>query len=221
MSAEFESSRRSRREAAAWYDRLSRWHGPLVDPFERSVARRTVDVLAPRSGERILEIGPGTGRTLVASARATGETGRVVGVDAAAGMCRESRNRVRRAAVDGRVTVVRGDATRLPLRDGSVDAASMTFVLELFTDDDASRVLDECKRVLGNDGRLCVAALSNRERTPMRTTYERLRIRFPRALDCRPIPVGGRLVDAGFRVERTVPLSLYGLPVDVVLAKPR
>jgi len=45
------------------------------------------------------------------------------------------------------IRFVRGDATRLPFRDGSVDVALCTLALHHFTEADAERVLSEMRRI--------------------------------------------------------------------------
>ena len=45
---------------------------------------------------------------------------------------------------------------------------------------------------------------------------------FPRLLDCRPIPTSQLIRDAGYRIEVAVSQSMWGLPVDIVVAsRPR
>jgi len=51
----------------------------------------------------------------------------VVGVDFAGVMLRIGREKLRRAGLDDRVTLVRGDATRIPVADGSIDAVTIAF----------------------------------------------------------------------------------------------
>jgi SAM-dependent methyltransferase len=105
--------------------------------------RLVASAVAPRlPGERLLEIGVGTG-LIAQSFTALGR--RVVGVDLSDRMLGHARSRV-----PGRL--VRGDAAALPLRDGSVDACLAVHVLHLVGDLD--RVLAELARVLRPGGRL-------------------------------------------------------------------
>lgn len=70
-----------RAEAARLADRA---RIELAEPLEQQLAalgRRAIRALAPIAGERILDIGCGTGATVVELADAVGPGGAVVGVD--------------------------------------------------------------------------------------------------------------------------------------------
>lgn len=124
---------------------------------------RLREVLAPRAGERILEIGPGTGyytldiATWLAPGTADpGGGGRVEIFD----LQQEFLDHVMgRAAERGLANVVptQGDATELPYEDASIDAVVLTAVLGEIPDPVAA--LREIRRVLKPDGRLIVGEL--------------------------------------------------------------
>ena len=69
-----------------------------------------IAALAPRPGETVLEIGCGTGRNLVAVARRFPDA-EVYGLDISSQMLATARAAIRRAGLDGRVTLAPGDAT--------------------------------------------------------------------------------------------------------------
>ena len=82
---------RSKKEARATYNQLSRWYDLLGSASEWRLVLAGLCLLDAKEGEQVLEIGPGTGRALVALARAVGESGRVRGVDISDGMLRIAR----------------------------------------------------------------------------------------------------------------------------------
>ena len=212
--------RRSPAEAQRWYSTLSRWYGTVATPFEAAALDAGLSLLDASPGESVLDVGTGTGEALAPLAEAVGDEGRVVGVDIASGMCRVARETIVDAGVADRATVACADARGLPLRDDTVDAMLASFTLELFDTPRLGDVLAEWQRVLGDDGRLCVVALSKRPETVSVRAYERLHEAFPRYLDCRPIYVRATLREAGFEVARALDLRLWGLPVTVALARP-
>jgi deazaflavin-dependent oxidoreductase (nitroreductase family) len=203
--------------ARAAYDRTSRWYRFTEEPFERRARATALDLLAPREGEAILEIGPGTGPLLVRIAAAVGPTGRVVGLDLSRGMLNQAAGRARRAGLAERVELRQGDARALPFGDAAFDGAIATFTLDLFDTPDIPVVLAEIRRVLRPGGRLVVASLSRSGTIAWPTRlYERLHDRFPSALDCRPIRPGLAMQASGFVDGRSVVLPLWGLRAEVV-----
>jgi len=211
---------RSRDEARASYDRLSRWYDWLSGPAEARCRDAGLRMLAARAGESVLEIGFGTGHALLALARAVGPAGRVYGIDLSPGMVGLAEQRIREAGLSGRVELTCGDAVHLPLETNSVDAVFTSFTLELFDTPEIPLVLAECRRVLRTGGRIAVVALSNTERPgPALRLYEWAHARFPRFVDCRPIFLAQAVRDAGFEVVSEARMTMARLlPVSIVLA---
>jgi ubiquinone/menaquinone biosynthesis C-methylase UbiE len=110
---------------------------------------RLREVLDAKPGERVLEVGPGTGYYTLDVADWVGPEGGVEMLDHTMG----------RAAESGlaNITPTLGDATRLPYDDGSFDAAFLVTVLGEVPDQDAA--LRELARVLKPGGRLVVGEL--------------------------------------------------------------
>jgi len=209
---------RSKEEARAAYDRLSRWYDVLAARSERRPRESGVRKLAVGDGEKVLEIGCGTGHSIVALARSVGCSGRVYGIDLSRGMLDVTRRRIGKAALLGRVHLLRGDAANLPFFDGSFDAVLMTFTLELFDTPEIPAVLHECHRVLRDGGRLGVVAMARKAREGiMVRLYEWAHRTFPKYFDCRPIFLRHTLEDAAFEIVEATALSMWGLPVEVVV----
>jgi ubiquinone/menaquinone biosynthesis C-methylase UbiE len=117
---------------------------------------RLREVLRPEPGERVLEIGPGTGYYTLDLAEWVGPDGTVEIFD----LQQQFLDHVgRRAAERGlaNVSPTQGDATALPYEDGSVDAVVLTAVLGEIPDPVAA--LREIARVLKPNGRLVVGEL--------------------------------------------------------------
>lgn len=134
---------------AVYLDRVS------AMPVLREVAERTMDLLALKSGESILEVGCGVGVFLPLLAEAVGPDGRVVGIDHAPAMVAEARARIDRSGLGRTVTVEAGDAYRLPFPDASFDAAHCERVLIHLEDPVAA--LREMRRVVRPGGRIVAA----------------------------------------------------------------
>jgi SAM-dependent methyltransferase len=114
-------------------------------------------VLGPASGERILEVGPGTGYYTLDLAEWVGPEGRVDIFDLQREMLDHT---LRRVGERGIVNVhdAQGDARDLPYEDASFDAVLLVAVLGEIPDPDAA--MAEVARVLRPSGRAVVGELA-------------------------------------------------------------
>ena len=208
---------RSKDSARATYNRLSKWYDLLAGSSERKFTEVGLQKLNVKDGENVLEIGFGTGHSLLALARRVGTTGKVYGVDLSEGMLQVASNRLSKSGMSNRLELQCGDATRLPFSDSFFDAVFVSFVLELFDTPELPLVMRECQRVLNRTGRIGIVALSKKESTAVRL-YEWFHMRFPAYVDCRPIFVCQTVEEAGFKVADMTEMVMWGLPVDVIIA---
>lgn len=210
---------RSKAQAKAAYDRMSRWYDLMSGSFEGRYRRQGLRMLQPEEGDVILEIGFGTGHSLVELAKAVGTTGKVYGIDLSSGMMKVARTRIERAGLESRVELLCGDATQLPYADSSFDKIFISFTLELFDNPEIPAVLSECRRVLRDEGSIGIVALSKNGGPNISTRiYEWFHKRMPSFVDCRPIYTQTALTDAGFHVIESKELSSLGLRFELVLA---
>jgi ubiquinone/menaquinone biosynthesis C-methylase UbiE len=132
-------------------------------------------ILAPRPGERVLEVGPGTGYYTLDVAEQIAPDGTLDILD----LQQEMLDHTMRRASERRITNIvptQGDAVALPYPDSTFDAAYMTVTLGEIPDQDAA--LRELRRVLKPGGRLVVGEIFG---DPHMVTFSSLRARAEEA----------------------------------------
>jgi demethylmenaquinone methyltransferase/2-methoxy-6-polyprenyl-1,4-benzoquinol methylase len=208
----------SREETRSYYDRIARIYDLMADHSEAPARQAGLDLLAARPGEKVLEVGFGTGHCLVALAQAVGPAGKVYGLDISDAMRRHAEENLQKAGLADRAELACGDGLRLPYPAGALDAAFMSFTLELFDTPEIPLVLAECKRVLRPGGRIAVVGMSKEEgHGVVFHLYEWTHKHFPNFVDCRPIFVARALEEAGLRVQKQERFRIW-VPVEAVLA---
>lgn len=121
-------------------------------PLLRAVANRSMDLLALQPGERVLEVGCGSGVFLPVLAEAVRESGKVIGLNQAPTFVEQARQRTYETQW---IQVDQGDACALPYPDQAFDAAHCERVLMHL--EDPSAALCEMRRVVRPGGRVVVA----------------------------------------------------------------
>ncbi len=127
---------------------------------DRGWRRATRAALGLRPGERVLDVGAGTGISTEEMARSGAFA---VGADLSVGMLTAGRK------VRGTVPLVAGDALKLPFPDASFDAVTISFALRNVVDTEAA--LRELGRVTRKGGRLVVCEFSHPTNALFSTVY--------------------------------------------------
>jgi demethylmenaquinone methyltransferase/2-methoxy-6-polyprenyl-1,4-benzoquinol methylase len=157
------------REVAAMFDSIAGRYDLLNDVLslgqDRYWRRVVAAAVAAVPGEVVLDLAAGTGTS---SLRYTAAGARCVACDFSLGMLRAgSRRQAERAAV----SFVAGDGLRLPFRDASFDAVTISFGLRNMADPDAG--LAEMLRVTRPGGRLVICEFSHLRPPALDTLYSR------------------------------------------------
>ncbi|MFL5733342.1 MAG: class I SAM-dependent methyltransferase [Chloroflexia bacterium] len=120
----------------------------------RALRALPVDLADVRPGERVLEVGCGTGDVAMLAARRVGSQGRVYGIDAAPEMVTEAQRKAHKAGlrVEFRVEPVEA----MSFEDGSFDVVLSSLMMHHQPGDLKRRALVEIRRVLRPGGRLVI-----------------------------------------------------------------
>jgi ubiquinone/menaquinone biosynthesis C-methylase UbiE len=156
---------------------------------------RLREALAPKPGERLLEVGPGTGYYTVPAAEWVGPDGRLDIVDVQQEMLDHTLRQAERHGVQN-VFPARADARDLPYEDATFDGVFLVTVLGEVPDQEAA--LRELRRVVKPGGRIVVGEIFV---DPHLVTRRALRGRAERA----GLRVDGGLGGAVWHYTRLVP----------------
>lgn len=138
--------------------------------LDRRWRRRAIRALALTGRERALDMCTGTADLAIeAVTSSTGQAADVVAVDFSAEMLRHALAKVRAGGLSSRVHVARGDATAMPLGDGSVDVAMVAFGIRNVLDVD--KACAEFHRVLRPGGRLAILEFGAPRLPGLRAAY--------------------------------------------------
>ena len=185
------------------YSRLSSHYDLLFDKVFQSGREHAIHSLELAPGERVLEVGVGTGLALPLYPK----TVEVVGIDLSEGMLEEARDRINRMGLR-HVTVSRMDATSLQFPEHAFDAVFAPYVMSVVSD--TRKVLSEMKRVCRPGGRIVIVNhfLS---RNPLKASLERaltpLSVHVGFRLDT---PLGAVLNDSDLSLEVNRRVNLFG-----------
>jgi ubiquinone/menaquinone biosynthesis C-methylase UbiE len=119
---------------------------------EQIFRARIADLALLQPGERVLDVGCGTGGLAIAAAARVGPTGRVHGVDASPEMVARGRHRAARARVSIVLEVAPVEA--LPFPDRAFDVVLSSLMLHHLPEDVRRLAFVEIRRVLCPGGRL-------------------------------------------------------------------
>ncbi|WOF23623.1 demethylmenaquinone methyltransferase [Microbacterium betulae] len=162
----------------------------------------TTRAVAPRPGERILDLAAGTGSSSASLARSGAD---VVAADFSPGMLAEGR---RRHGSVRNLSFVQADATALPFADGEFDAVTMSYGLRNVNE--PKRAIAELLRVTRPGGRLVVNEFSTPPHPAFRGLY--------RFYNDRVLPRVARLVGSNAEAYDYLNESIREWPDQATLA---
>lgn len=189
---------------AGRYDFLNHVLSAGLDARWRARAIREARLPA---GARVLDLCTGTADFAIAAVDGLRDA-RVVGVDFAGAMLTLGLAKLRRRGLEAAISLVRGDATQIPVRDGWADGATIGFGIRNVERPEAA--LRELARVLKPGGRLVVLEIGEPIVPGIREIYNwYFRVVLPRL---------GRLVSRHQSAYSYLPASVGAFPRPAAFA---
>ena len=128
---------------------------------------RLLDLAEVKAGDKVLDIGCGPGRLVLAACERVGQSGEALGIDPSAQMVALATHKALKAGLSARF--VQAAAETLPFDDGYFDAVTSSLVVHHILGDDLKRkAFGEMRRVLKDVGRLLVVDFAVPESGPLR-----------------------------------------------------
>jgi len=202
------------------FSQISFLYGIFEKIFERKLRGKGLKTLLPQKGETILDVGTGTGCSLLEISCAVGGLGKAFGIDISEKMLLLSK---KRANQKKRTYLLRADATNLPFRDGFFDGVYVMGTLDAYNPDEINFCLEEFKRVLKPEGRLVVGSLDKKNKPPfLFRFYDFLQSFFPNHFISKPIEVEKLIIKSGYKIKRKEDILVRGIfPMKIIRAKTR
>jgi len=173
----------------------------------------------------VFELGCGTGRlALQLLQKALPASANYLGTDLSDTMLGLARLRL--AGYAERASVAMADRSMLfPLGEDSVDRVISTYVFDLFTGEEIRQALQEARRVLVPDGKLCLVSLTKGVDLASRAVSGMwmgvYHLNASLVGGCRPIKLLDYLVPSDWVISYHNTVTRFGIPSEVLVAAPR
>ena len=153
-------------DIAPHYDFLNHFLSLNIDKIWR---KKVVKEIVSSNPDTILDIATGTADLAILMAKKS-DKAMVTGIDAAENMLKIGQEKVAKANLAERISLMQGDALNLPFADKSFDAVTCAFGIRNFAA--RQKGLDEMLRVLKNGGQVAILEFSMPQKTPFKQLYK-------------------------------------------------
>jgi len=185
-------------DIAPHYDFLNHFLSLNIDKIWR---KKVVKEIVSSNPDTILDIATGTADLAILMAKKS-DKATVTGIDAAENMLKIGQEKVAKANLTERISLMQGDALNLPFANNSFDTVTCAFGIRNFAD--RQKGLDEMQRVLKNGGQVAILEFSMPQKAPFKQLY---RLYFKHIL-----PAIGKLFSKNKSAYRYLPESVEHFP---------
>ena len=139
--------------AGSYHQYAPKAFGGFIEPL--------MEMAGLQKGQRVLDLGTGSGQVALAAARLVGDSGKVIGLDIAPGLIQKAKEQAETVGLS-RVEFVQGDAEQIDFADDSFDVVLCHFGLMHFPDQD--KALAGMHRALRKGGRVALSVWSTSDK---------------------------------------------------------
>jgi len=213
----------SHQQAKAFYDRFGAKQDSQAFYEDRAVQDMVRHSDLARAGS-VLEFGCGTGRlALRLLSQELPPEARYLGLDVSDTMVAVASSRLTPYRDHAEVRLCHGGVD-LPVPDASVDRVVSTYVTDLLSEADIDRLLEEAKRALTPDGRLCLVGITHGV-GPAHRMVSRLwtaihSLRPSLVGGCRPMVLVTHLAGPDWSIVHSSIVQAWGISSEVLVAVP-
>ena len=190
--------------------------GEKMNDTNAFITARTLEALAARPGERLVEIGPGNGLLSLPVVEALGAAGHYTGLEMSAEMARQAEANLTRAGGPA-IEIQHGDCMAAAFESDSIDGLYAVNVLYFI--EDLAGFFDQVSRWLKPGGRAVFGLRSEKSLTAMPFTDYGFRIRPLEEITGLLKAKGFDQVTSDYYDEGTSKLGDLEIPVDSLIAK--
>jgi demethylmenaquinone methyltransferase/2-methoxy-6-polyprenyl-1,4-benzoquinol methylase len=209
------------------FDSVAKYYFWIMGALEIKPNNKALKMADIKTGEKVLDIGFGTGWVLERMVPLVGNHHITYGLDYSEGMKKVSLNNLKKKNFHTSVELTTANVKKMPYPDNTFDVVFVSFLLDLLPVEDIPKALVEIKRVLKPEGRFIVVSMTkngNGIYRGARWLYEWMYYKWPTILgyrtSCRPIYIENDLLRAGFKIDDYNLTSIVGFmfPIAAIRA---
>ncbi|MCB9101187.1 MAG: methyltransferase domain-containing protein [Anaerolineales bacterium] len=201
--------------AEQFYNRLGIGHD-RAEVYEGLAKQQGLAALDLRPGQRVLNVGVGTGKEHLQLQAAVSSAGAAFGLDRSPVMLKLAYSRTG-------APLCQADARRLPYASASVDRLFSSYMLDLLAAPDLPGLLAEFRRVLKPGGRMALVSLTEGVDWPSRILVGAWKTAFRLnplwCGGCRPVQLAALVERASFAPVQREVVTQLGFPSEIIVAE--
>ena len=196
------------------YDRWSSFYDNTFAPMVERRIRHGIAEMHLRGGDRVLDLGVGTGNSLEYFPKNV----QVVGMDISEGMLRRAHRKTQKNGLHN-IRLVQGDAMSPPFPENSFDHILLTHVISVVSDPDS--LLRHCERLLRPGGSIVIVNHFKSRRKPLAAVQKAINPVCKKLGWRTDLPLQSLIGPSPLRIVRTFKLTTFDVWRIVVLQAER